>query len=335
MTLYRVEKNSNIIKALIDAANDGKQVTAMVELKARFDEENNLHWAKALEDAGAHVVYGIAGFKVHAKLSQVIRTENGKLRFYSHLATGNYNGGTAKIYTDISYFTCKDAFARDTTSFFHILSGFSKHRKLDELSMSPMQIKERIIDKIRQEAKHGKEGRIIAKLNALVDSDMINELSKASAAGVQIDLIVRGICCMRPGVPGKSENIRVRSIIGKYLEHARILYFAHAQPKYYISSADWMPRNLERRLELMTPIYDESLQEKLGEILRMQLADNELAFELGNNGEYKMITKQKEQKGVNSQEFFENYMNRIFRTIKKGNDQDKVQIMAQKLLKES
>lgn len=335
MTLYRVEKNSNIIKALIDAANDGKQVTAMVELKARFDEENNLHWAKALEDAGAHVIYGIAGFKVHAKLSQVIRTENGKLRFYSHLATGNYNGSTAKIYTDISYFTCKDAFARDTTSFFHILSGFSKHRKLDELSMSPMQIKERIIDKIRAEAKHGKNGRIIAKLNALVDNDMINELSKASAAGVQIDLIVRGICCLRVGVPNKSENIRVRSIIGKYLEHARILYFAHAKPKFYISSADWMPRNLERRLELMTPIYDESLQEKLGEILRMQLMDNELAFELGNNGEYKPVSKTKEQKSTNSQEFFENYMNRIFRTIKKGSDQDKVQIMAQKLLKES
>ena len=333
MTLYRVEKNSNIVQALIDAANDGKQVTAMVELKARFDEENNLHWAKALENAGAHVVYGIAGFKVHAKLSQVIRQDGGKLKFYTHLGTGNYNGSSAKIYTDISYFTCRSDFERDTTTFFHILSGFNKNRRLNNLSMSPMQIKERIIDMIKAEAAQGKNGRIIAKMNALVDEDMIRELCEASSAGVQIDLIVRGICCLRPGVPGKSENIRVRSIIGKYLEHARILYFKHSKPAFYISSADWMPRNLERRLELMTPIYDSTLQNKLGEILRMQLGDNELAFELGSDGEYTPVAPG--ERRINAQEFFEIYMNKIFSSMKKGNDNDKVQILASKLLKES
>ena len=334
MTLYRVEKNSNIIQALIDAANDGKQVTAMVELKARFDEENNLHWAKALENAGAHVIYGIAGFKVHAKLSQVIRRDSdNKLKFYTHLGTGNYNGASAKIYTDISYFTCRSEFEKDTTNFFHILSGFNKNRRLNNLSMSPMQIKERIIEMIRAEAKEGQNGRIIAKMNALVDEDMVTELCKASAAGVQIDLIVRGICCLRPGVAGKSENIRVRSIIGKYLEHARILYFKHASPAFYISSADWMPRNLERRLELMTPIYEPSLQNKLGEILRMQLGDNELAFELGNDGEYRPVPAG--ERRINAQEFFEIYMNKVFKSMKKGNDHDKVRLLASKLLKES
>lgn len=335
MTLYRVEKNSSIIQALIDAANEGKQVTAMVELKARFDEENNLHWAKALENAGAHVIYGITGFKVHAKVSQVIRKDGDKLKFYTHLSTGNYNGGSAKIYTDISYFTSRSEFIKDTTTFFHILSGFSKNRRLTNLSMSPMQIKERLIEMIKREAASGKDGKIIAKMNALVDTDMIRELYEASRAGVQINLIVRGICCLRPGVSGLSENISVRSIVGKYLEHARIFYFKHSSPNYYISSADWMPRNLERRLELMTPIYETNLQSKLGEILRVQLADNELAFELGSDGEYLAIKCGESEKHVNSHKFFEDYMNAMFKNIKKGSDQDKVQLLASKLLKES
>lgn len=335
MTLYRVEKNSSIIQALIDAASDGKQVTVMVELKARFDEENNLHWAKALENAGAHVIYGITGFKVHAKVSQVIRQIGDKLKFYMHLGTGNYNGSSAKIYTDVSYFTSREDFAKDTTTFFHILSGFSKNRRLNSLSMSPMQIKERVIDMIKNEAKMGGEGRIIAKMNALVDSDVIKELYNASKAGVQIDLIIRGICCLRPGVDGISENIRVRSIIGKYLEHARIFYFKHASPKFYISSADWMPRNLERRLELMTPIYEPMLQDKLNEILRLQLSDNELAYELGSDGEYTSVIKKDDEKELNNHEFFENHLNRVFKTLKKDSDQDKAQILASKLFKES
>ncbi len=335
MTLYRVDKNSPIIQALIDAANDGKQVTVMVELKARFDEENNLHWAKALEDAGAHVIYGITGFKVHAKVSQVIRQEGGKLKFYMHLSTGNYNGGSAKIYTDVSYFTSRAEFASDTTTFFHILSGFSKNRRLQTLSMSPMQIKERVLDMIKTETAHGEQGRIVAKMNALVDSDIVDALVKASSAGVKIDLIVRGICCVRPGVKGLSENIRVRSLIGKYLEHARIFYFRHAEPQIYIASADWMPRNLERRLELMTPIIDKNLQERLLEFLRLQLSDNELAFELQNSGEYAKVRPKEGDARINSQEVLEEYVSGIYKATKKDTDKGKSEQMVAKLLKES
>ncbi|WP_298058617.1 RNA degradosome polyphosphate kinase [uncultured Campylobacter sp.] len=335
MTLYRVDKNSPIIQALIDAANDGKQVTVMVELKARFDEENNLHWAKALEDAGAHVIYGITGFKVHAKVSQVIRQEGGKLKFYMHLSTGNYNGGSAKIYTDVSYFTSRAEFASDTTTFFHILSGFSKNRRLQTLSMSPMQIKERVLEMIKAETAHGEQGRIVAKMNALVDSDIIDALVKASSAGVKIDLIVRGICCVRPGVKGLSENIRVRSLIGKYLEHARIFYFRHAEPQIYIASADWMPRNLERRLELMTPIIDKNLQERLLEFLRLQLSDNELAFELQNSGEYAKVRPKEGDARINSQEVLEEYVSGIYKATKKDTDKGKSEQMVAKLLKES
>lgn len=335
MTLYRVDKNSPIIQALIDAANDGKQVTVMVELKARFDEENNLHWAKALEDAGAHVIYGITGFKVHAKVSQVIRQEGGKLKFYMHLSTGNYNGGSAKIYTDVSYFTSRAEFASDTTTFFHILSGFSKNRRLQTLSMSPMQIKERVLEMIKAETAHGEQGRIVAKMNALVDSDIVDALVKASSAGVRIDLIVRGICCVRPGVKGLSENIRVRSLIGKYLEHARIFYFRHADPQIYIASADWMPRNLERRLELMTPIIDKNLQERLLEFLRLQLSDNELAFELQNSGEYAKVRPKEGDARINSQEVLEEYVSGIYKATKKDTDKGKSEQMVAKLLKES
>ena len=335
MTLYRVDKSSPIIQALIDAANDGKQVTVMVELKARFDEENNLHWAKALEDAGAHVIYGITGFKVHAKVSQVIRQEGGKLKFYMHLSTGNYNGGSAKIYTDVSYFTSRAEFASDTTTFFHILSGFSKNRRLQTLSMSPMQIKERVLEMIKAETAHGEQGRIVAKMNALVDSDIVDALVKASSAGVKIDLIVRGICCVRPGVKGLSENIRVRSLIGKYLEHARIFYFRHAEPQIYIASADWMPRNLERRLELMTPIIDKNLQERLLEFLRLQLSDNELAFELQNSGEYAKVRPKEGDARINSQEVLEEYVSGIYKATKKDSDKGKSEQMVAKLLKES
>ena len=335
MTLYRVDKNSPIIQALIDAANDGKQVTVMVELKARFDEENNLHWAKALEDAGAHVIYGITGFKVHAKVSQVIRQEGGKLKFYMHLSTGNYNGGSAKIYTDVSYFTSRAEFASDTTTFFHILSGFSKNRRLQTLSMSPMQIKERVLEMIKTETAHGEQGRIVAKMNALVDSDIVDALVKASSAGVKIDLIVRGICCVRPDVKGLSENIRVRSLIGKYLEHARIFYFRHAEPQIYIASADWMPRNLERRLELMTPIIDKNLQERLLEFLRLQLSDNELAFELQNSGEYTKVRPEEGDARINSQEVLEEYVSGIYKATKKDSDKGKSEQMVAKLLKES
>ncbi len=330
MTLYRVEKNSPIVASLIDAANDGKQVTVMVELKARFDEENNLHWAKSLESAGAHVVYGIPGFKVHAKSTQIIRKSGDKLKFYIHLGTGNYNGSSSKIYTDASFFTTDERFAKDTTTFFHILSGYNKNRVLQTLSMSPMQIKERLIEMIKVEEKKGSDGHIIAKMNALVDSDMIKALTSASKAGVKIELIVRGICCLRPGIPEVSENIRVISIVGKYLEHARIFYFKHSSPEIYISSADWMPRNLERRLELMTPIFNESLKNKMIDILNVQLNDTSLAFELQNDGEYVKLTS---ENPLNSQEFLEEYYNKLAKNIRKHKDTSN--ILVSKLLEDS
>lgn len=333
MTLYRVEKNSPIVGALIDAASDGKQVTVMVELKARFDEENNLHWAKSLEDAGAHVIYGIAGFKVHAKVTQIIRKNGDKLKFYMHLGTGNYNGNSAKIYTDMSFFTTDERFAKDTTNFFNILSGYNKNRRLDTLSMSPMQIKERLLSMIATETTKGTEGRIIAKMNALVDSDMIKALCKASSARVKIDLIVRGICCLRPGIAGVSDNIRVISIIGKYLEHARIFYFKHSSPGLYIASADWMPRNLERRLELMTPIYNETLKQKLRDILELQIGDNQLTFELKNNGEYTQISPKEGDSVIDNHAVFETYYNKLYSNVKKHNDHN--DILISKLLKES
>ncbi|MGJ0112923.1 RNA degradosome polyphosphate kinase [Campylobacter molothri] len=332
MTLYRVEKNSNIVQALIDAASEGKQVTVMVELKARFDEENNLHWAKALENAGAHVIYGIRGFKVHAKVSQVIRKQGEKLKFYIHLSTGNYNASSAKLYTDMSYFTNKAEIAQDVTSFFHILSGFNKNRRLKTLSMSPNQIKEKILEMIRIETAKGGEGIIIAKMNSLVDNHIIKALYEASLQGVQIDLIVRGICCLKPNQE-YSKNIRVRSIIGKYLEHARIFYFKHSEPNYFISSADWMPRNLERRLELMTPIFDERNKAKLAEFLRLQLSDNTLAYELQSDGEY--IKVEQNDKIIDSQQTLEDYVNKIYQTLKKDTDQAKATQLASKLFKEN
>lgn len=332
MTLYRVEKNSKIVQALIDAASEGKQVTVMVELKARFDEENNLHWAKALENAGAHVIYGIRGFKVHAKVSQVIRKQGEKLKFYIHLSTGNYNASSAKIYTDISYFTNKAEIAQDVTSFFHILSGFNKNRHLKTLSMSPNQIKEKILEMIRIETAKGSEGVIIAKMNSLVDSHIIKALYEASLQGVQIDLIIRGICCLKPNQE-YSKNIRVRSIIGKYLEHARVFYFKHSEPNYFISSADWMPRNLERRLELMTPIFDERNKAKLAQFLRLQLSDNTLAYELQSDGEY--IKVEQNDKTIDSQQTLEDYVSKIYQTLKKDTDQTRATQLASKLFKEN
>lgn len=334
MTLYRVEKNSPIVEALIDAASSGKQVTAMVELKARFDEENNLHWAKALEKAGAHVIYGITGFKVHAKVTQIIRQVEGKLHFYMHFGTGNYNGSTAKIYSDISYFTSREEFAKDSTTFFHIISGFSKDKTLQTLSMSPMQIKNRLIKMIENEAQKGKDGEIIAKMNALVDTDMIKALYKASSKGVKIKLIVRGICCLKPNIKGISENIEVKSIIGKYLEHARIFYFKHSSPQLFISSADWMPRNLERRLELMSPIFEESLQKKLLDILNLQLKDNELSWRLKNDGEYEKIERGKNP-SIDNHFLYEKYINDISKSQRKSVNNSKAKDLARKLFKES
>ncbi|MGM0533534.1 MAG: RNA degradosome polyphosphate kinase [Campylobacterota bacterium] len=333
MTLYRAGKNSPIVKALAEAAESGKQVTALVELKARFDEENNLIWAKALEDAGAHVIYGIPGLKVHAKIAQVIKRDGSNLKNYVHLATGNYNPSTARIYTDLSYFTSKKEYVEDATRFFHFLTGFSKQAKLNSLYMSPTQIKPKILELIEAEAKHGKEGYMVLKANALVDEDVIKTLYKASQAGVKIDLIIRGICCLRPGIKGVSENINVISIVGKYLEHPRIYYFKNADPRVYISSADLMPRNLIRRIELMTPIIEPELAEKIKQILQLQLNDNTLSWELQSNGEY-LKKQQSGEVKIDNHEILEEYANRIHKSTKKETE-SRVKKLAGRLFKES
>ncbi len=338
MTLYRVGTKSPIVKALIDAAQDGKQVTVLVELKARFDEENNLRWAKKLEEAGAHVVYGIPGLKVHAKIAQVIKRKGGQLKSYLHLATGNYNPGTAKIYTDISYFTSRKEFNSDATRFFHFLTGFSTHTKLEHLYMSPTQIKPKLLWLIEKEAAHGKEGHIILKANSLAHPEVIRALYRASQAGCRVDLIVRGICCLRPGVEGVSENISVSSIIGKYLEHPRIFWFKHDDPGCYISSADLMPRNLDRRIELMTPILEKGLAERIEQILTLQLADNVLRWVLDSEGNYHRVEAAEGEKEVDSQELLEKYVNKLYSRSRKrrsSGDRSYVKRLAEKLLKES
>lgn len=332
MTLYRAGPNSPIVKALIDAVRDGKQVMVLVELKARFDEENNLRWARALEDVGAHVVYGIPGLKVHAKIAQVIKRQNGKLKSYVHIATGNYNPSTSKIYTDISYFTTKDIFSTDATHFFHFLTGFSTHTKLDTLFMSPTQIKPKLLKLIEKEYKHGSQGHIILKANSLVDSDIIKALYIASQKGCKVDLIIRGICCLRPGIKGISENITVSSVIGKYLEHARVYFFKHDKVKCYIASADLMPRNLVRRVELMTPILEETLRQKIEQILMLQLADNALRWELQEDGNYTKVPLL--GKTVNNHAVLEEYVNKIHDKTKKETP-DYVSRLANRILKES
>jgi polyphosphate kinase len=333
MTLYRSGTNSPIVQALMQAAESGKQVTAMVELKARFDEENNVIWAKALENAGAHVIYGIPGFKVHAKAALVTKKVGKGLKQYAHLGTGNYNPATAKIYTDFSYMTSKDEITNDLTRFFHFLTGFSKKGKLNKLFMSPTQIKPRLLEMIKNEAVKGSEGHIIVKVNSLVDEDVIRALYKASQAGVKIELIVRGICALRPGIEGVSENIRVISIIGKYLEHPRVVYCKHASPRLYISSADWMPRNLVRRIELLNGIEDGELADKLLQILQLQCNDNVLSHELQSSGGYVKVPTDKANI-INSQKMLENYTNKIYKAVKKEK-LNYAQRLAARLLKES
>ncbi|RDU59029.1 RNA degradosome polyphosphate kinase [Helicobacter marmotae] len=334
MTLYRVGKNSPIVKALIQAAENNKQVTALVELKARFDEENNLHWAHSLESAGAHVIYGVPGLKVHAKIALVIKKVGNTLKKYVHLSTGNYNPSTAKIYTDISLLTCNTTFAKDAIKLFHSLSTGSCYRtKLDSLLIAPTQIKPKILELIENETKMGANGRIIMKANAFIDVDVIRALYRASMAGVKIDLIVRGICALRPGVKGISENIRVFSIVGKYLEHARIYYFKHDSVGVYFASADIMPRNLERRVEILTPSLNADMSKRLMEILQMQLSDNVQIYELQSNGEYQKPAPA--QKPFSSQLAYEEYVNAIYGDSVCNDEMDKAKKLAKRMLKES
>lgn len=296
ITLYRTSGRSAIVQSLIRAAEHGKQVAALVELKARFDEAANIEWARALEEAGVHVTYGLVGLKTHCKTTMVVRDEGGVLRRYCHIGTGNYNGTTAKTYEDIGLFTCDESLGRDVTQLFNYLTGYSRKVDYDQLLVAPHTLRQGLYDLIDNEiaaARAERGGGILMKMNSLVDAAMIDRLYAASQAGVDVELIVRGICCLRPGVPGLSENIRVRSLIGRYLEHSRIFRFANgagpSEPAVFISSADLMPRNLDRRVEMIAPVHDPMSVERLVRILHTELADNQLAWELDVDGDWHRV----------------------------------------------
>ena len=289
-TLYRVSGNSPIIAALAQAAENGKQVSVLVELKARFDEENNIVWAKKLEKAGCHVIYGLVGLKTHSKITLVVRREETGIRRYVHLATGNYNDSTAKLYTDCGIFTCDERFGEDATAVFNMLSGYSEPKSWNKLIVAPIWMKDRFLSLIEREAENAKKGLpalIRAKMNSLCDPKIIAGLYCASSCGVQVELLVRGICCLKVGVPGISENIHVRSIVGEFLEHSRIFYFENGgNPEIYMGSADWMPRNLDRRVEIVFPVEDEKIKKELEHVLDLEFKDNVKAHILQPDGTY-------------------------------------------------
>jgi polyphosphate kinase len=328
-TLYRTGGDPRIVGALMDAVKNGKQVTAVTELKARFDEANNILWARRLEEAGVHVVYGIVHHKVHSKIALVVRRDEDGLRRYLHLGTGNYNPSTAKLYTDLSFFTAQPDFGEDATNFFNLLTGISHFQGAKKFFISPFTTHEAVMSLIKQEtvnAQAKKPARIIAKMNSLVDTEVIEALYDASRAGVKIDLIIRGICCLRPGVKDLSENIHVRSVIGRFLEHARISYFENGgSPKLFLGSADWMPRNFFRRIEIVFPIEEPALRDRIvNQILAVQLADNVKASILGSDGSYSRPAVKKESAQRGSQAEFmalamgEAKTRRNTRTVKKN-----------------
>lgn len=287
MTMYRAGGDSPIARHLIRAAERGVQVAVLVELKARFDEATNVGWARALERAGVHVVYGLVGLKTHAKCTLVVRQDHDGLRRYCHIGTGNYNSKTARTYEDVGFLTCDPAVGADVTQLFNHLTGYSRAIEFQSLLVAPRDLRMQLLDLIEHEMSFGADGHIIAKLNSLADPGMVEALYRASAAGVRVDLITRGVCCLRPGVPGLSENVRVRSILGRYLEHSRIIRFAHGehdQPLFLIGSADWMGRNLDRRIEVMVPVVHPKHQAWLDQVLEFQLADDIVRHELDADG---------------------------------------------------
>ncbi len=306
-TLYRVSGQSPIIKSLIKAAENGKQVTVLIELKARFDEERNIEWAKRLEKSGCHVVYGLSGLKIHSKVLLVVRKEEDGIRRYLHLGTGNYNDTTAKLYTDLSLFTCREPYCMDASSLFNIITGFSQPKDWRKLYVAPFDLREnfyKLVDNEIENIKNGKEGYIIAKINSLVDKDIIKKLYEASHAGVKIDLIVRGMCCLRTGIKGISENISVRSIVGRFLEHSRIYYFKNGgKEKMYLSSADLMTRNLDRRIEVMFPVEEEEVIQDIKDILNISICDTLRSRIQNSDGSYTKVDKRGKQ-SLNSQDYF-------------------------------
>ncbi|UOE95699.1 RNA degradosome polyphosphate kinase [Alkalihalobacillus sp. LMS39] len=304
-TLYRVSGDSPIVGALARAADNGKQVTVLLELKARFDEENNIQWAKKLEKSGVHVIYGITGLKTHSKISLVVRHENDKIQRFVHLGTGNYNDSTAKLYTDMGLLTSDEGFGIDATNFFNHLSGYSEKPKWNHLSTAPFQIRDTFIELIEQEIEYHKangDGRIIAKMNSLTDKPIILKLYEASQAGVSIDLIIRGTCCLRSGIVGVSENIRVLSIVDRFLEHSRIFYFHHSgQDKIFLSSADWMTRNMEKRIEILFPVFSPRIKARIKQILDITLQDNMKARLQDKFGRYLYVERKPNEQPVQSQ----------------------------------
>lgn len=321
-TLYRVSSHSPIIASLAAAAENGKQVTVLVELKARFDEENNIIWARKLEQAGCHVIYGLVGLKTHSKITLVVRKEEDGIRRYVHLGTGNYNDSTAKLYTDMGLLTCRKAIGEDATAVFNMLSGYSEPAFWNKLAIAPIRLRDRFTQLINREkefAKNGKKAFIRAKMNSLCDAGIISSLYEAAAAGVKIELVVRGICCLKTGMPGISENITVRSIVGDFLEHSRIFHFYNnGFEEVYMGSADWMPRNLDKRVEILFPVEDDALKAEVIHILDIQLADNEKARILQKNGTYRRAAKGGHAK-LNSQKYFCEEAKRAQKERKKQN----------------
>jgi len=306
-TLYRVSGNSPIVSALEEAAENGKQVMVLVEVKARFDEFNNIQWSKRLEQAGCHVIYGLVGLKTHSKITLVVRREDTGIKRYVHLGTGNYNDITAKVYSDIGLLTCNEYFGTDASAFFNMLSGYSEAPSLNKLNCAPIGMRSKFMELIKNETENainGENALIIAKMNSLVDAEIIKALYRASMAGVKVELIVRGICCLKPGLIGISDNITVRSIVGRFLEHSRIYYFYNnGIENIFLSSADWMPRNLDRRVELLFPIEDEETREKIKDILDIILSDTVKVRIMLSNGEYRSVDR-RGKKHIDSQNYF-------------------------------
>ena len=307
-TLYRVSGKSPIIRALAEAAEQGKQVAVLVELKARFDEENNIHWAKSLEKAGCHVIYGLVGLKTHCKITLIVRMEESGINRYVHLSTGNYNDETARIYTDIGLLTCNKHIGEDASTVFNALTGFCEKPRLNKLVIAPTMLRKHFNYLIDREIRNALEGRpayIKAKLNSLVDSDIIGRLYRASAAGVKIELLVRGMCCLKPGLEGISENIQVRSIVGRYLEHSRIYCFCNGgNEDVFISSADWMERNMDRRVELLIPVEDQEAKKRVRHILEIYLNDNVKARRQHKDGKYSLPPSPEDEKRLSAQDYF-------------------------------